>query len=451
MLTVHELQELPLPAQITDEAGTVMATTPEWPSQPLTAIPYRYGDWTVTVAPSQAASDALDESAGLMMIERVLSTLREAASTLDETQRRRLEILAEGLAITTGRIATTNGTTDDVIAYLNAALPVRTDVRLRVLRGGDYPIGAPAAAACALIQVIANAGNHMKASEVDLFISGVHGTVSFRVQWPGRAPIQPPKTSRTQRGASRTGLKAARIFTDAIGASMTGLLPGVDPATQQEDTETTRTQIDVGADDLMLPLAQVVDGVIKWCTRTWWEETQSNTGDALPAAIAPLEPMALEQTGQIVVRDSFSARATAKGVWIAQRPDDVGDRSRLAASLIDHERALLGAPDPIPQKVQALVQILLWIFGEDLPYTTGDKWNADIALACSAYGITAEIPAVDVERILHPIVAAYLMAEYGTEVVSIGDDVHLVVDPTRRDDELLKLLADGSTTLVLTK
>jgi hypothetical protein len=311
VLTLAELRALPLPAATFDEWGAEIARTPEWRGRGAIGVPFAYEGYTVVVA-----ADEHDPRSGAAaaVVERLIDALGGAGATLDRTRRLRLDVLAEGMRIASGRVATGVGSSDDVVAHLEAALPARSEVRLRVHRDGAHPVAAPAAMACALLQIAVNAGVHAGAREVELEVrGGGGGALTFRVQWEGAPPrLARLPTSRAQRRADRTGLLAARVFADAVGATMTGLLPGIDARTGANDPHRTRMEIALPSTDLALPLARIANGVVAWSTRTWVEETGLAVGASVDLEVARLVAAATADQGRVVAGDDLRARGVRR-------------------------------------------------------------------------------------------------------------------------------------------
>lgn len=449
MLTLAELATLPLSAATFDEGSNQIACTPEWRGAGASAVSYRYEGYSVVVA--ALGTSAVGMSAGEALVGRLIDALGAAGAGLEETPRRRLAVLAEGLRIACGRVALTAGTSADVVADLEASLPARSDVRLHVDGAGSHPVPAPAAIAAALLQIVVNAGVHGGASDVDLGVLAARGTVTFRMQWDGAPPPGARLvTSRVQRQAERTGLATARVIADAVGATLTGLLSGVDGLTGSLDTGRTRMELALPATDLALPLARLADGAVRWCTRTWSEETGLLVGSRPAGDVARCAERARARPGMVVSVGAYNARAVGEIVWLAQPPDDPTGRALLAARLLEHERALLDAPAPHGGRIRALAALLMHVLGEALPTVSGDTWNAGIAGELSAYGLPANAPAVGAERVLAPPVCAYLVSEYGAGVVEDGDRLALTVREAMRDDPVVRLLAPDGERIALT-
>ncbi|HEY6379502.1 MAG TPA: hypothetical protein VI316_10015 [Candidatus Dormibacteraeota bacterium] len=447
MLTLAELAALPLRAATYDEAGNEVARTPEWRGAGASAVPFRYEGFRLVVAPHDPGAAA---SVGEALVQRLIEALEDAGAAVDEISRRRLAVLTEGVRIAAGRVAYTVGTSADAVAYLEASLPVRSDVRLFVAGAGGHAVVAPAAIAAALLQIVVNAERHGGAETVDLAILSAHGALTFRLQWAGAPPPGARlQTSRTQRQAKRTGLASARVISDAVGATLTGLLSGVDAATGTIDGGRSRVELALPATDLALPLARVEGGLVGWCTRTWSEETGLLGGRAVVGPAARCVELARARPGSIVTHRAFTARAVEGTVWIAQPPDDPTERSILAARLVDHERALANAPPPHRGRIRALAALLLHVLGTTLPTVSGDAWNAGIDAELSAYGLPPHVPTLDAERVVAPPVCAYLMSECGAGLVQDGDELQLTVREGMRDHPLVRLLsADGERILL---
>lgn len=449
MLTLAELRALPLSAAVFDEAGNEVARTPEWRGAGASAVPYRYEGYVLVVAPARGEAAATTVAEAL--VRRLIAALEEAASTLDENGRRRLAVLTEGVRIASGRVAFTLGTSADVAEYLQATVPVRSRARVHVEGVGLHPVAAPAAVAAALLQIVVNAEVHARAQEVDLLVVAAHDTLTFRLQWAGTPPGGPPlQTSRAQRRARRTGLATVRVIADAVGASVSGLLPGVDAVTGKIDSAQSRFELALPATDLALPLARIEGDAVSWCTRTWSEETGLPVGQSVGGDVARCVELARVHRGEIAMCDALSGRTYDDSVWIAQPPDDPTERSILAARLVEHERALAAAPPPHRSRIRALATVVMHVLGEQLPTVTGDTWTARIGEELTSYGLPADVPSVDAERVIAPPVCAYLMSECGSGLVADGDEIALTVRQGMSEDPLVQLLSSDGERIRLT-
>jgi hypothetical protein len=448
VLTLAELRVLPLCAAVFDEAGNEVARTPEWRGPGASAVPYRYEGYVLVVAPSR--DEAASVTVAEVLTQRLIAALEEAAFTLDETGRRRLAVLVEGVRIASGRVAFTVGTSAEVAEYLQATVPVRSHVRPHVEGAGSHPVVAPAAVAAALLQIVVNAEVHAHAQDVDLLVVAAHDTLTFRLQWAGTSPGGPLQTSRAQRQARRTGLAAVRVIADAVGASVSGLLPGVDAVTGMIDSGWSRVELALPATDLALPLARIEGAAVGWCTRTWSEETGLLVGQSVAGDVARCVELARARRREIATCGALSGRTHEDSVWVAQPPDDPTERSILAARLVEHERTLAVAPPPHRSRIRALATVVMHTLGEQLPTVSGDTWTALIGEELSAYGLPVDVPSVDAERVIAPPVCAYLMSECGSGLVQDGDEIALTVRPGMREDPLVQLLSADGERIVLT-
>lgn len=449
MLDLRSITRLPVAAALFDQSGAQLAATPEWSGLTLGSVGYAFEGMHLAVAP-WGEGDDLEAAAGAMVVARLVDALSDSAARVDDSVGHRLLALAEALQMLTGRAALTTGTTDDVVAYLTAVLPARTDVTVRFHPTTACSVPAPAGIANALLQLVVNAAEHSGAPSVDLFVETAFGAPSFRLQWPGPPP--PPegqllKTSRRQHRTAGpsgrgTGMVAARVIADAVGARILGPLPGMDPRSGLPDNATTRVHFDLGSRALALPLAKVREGTIGWANTAWLEERLPARGQPVTGQVADIVDAALHRYGTVARLGDLAARTAVDGVWLTQPPDETPERALLAARYIEHERALCVAGPPHEQRARSLATFLLFICGEDLPYVTADAWNDSIASECSAYGDVPQLPRFNRERILDPMLCAFLIHDAADEVVCGGDGHILIhIRPDRRSDAFIHLLA----------
>lgn len=447
MLTLHDLAALPLPALTCDAEGHELARTPEWVGATVGGRAYGHGDLSILV---EAGTECSPPGAAAIF-ERMVAAVGAACGALGCGPRRRLELVAHCLLVTAGRPIPERGTTAEVVDYLRECLPARAEVRLVVREVAASSVVSPAVTAGALLQLAVNAAEHAGATSVDLRVLASHGSVTYRLEWDGAMSWpRALRTSRSQSRADRTGLAAARVLADAVGGTITGLLPGVDPVTGAEDLLRTRMEMCVGLDELRLPVARVAGGCVVWCTRVWEEEVGTSFRQELPDEISRLVDAAQARPGELARGGAFSARADGARTWLAVPPDGAFDRTLMAARYLEHERALTHAPPPHASRIRSLCHLLMGLLGRDLPYVTGDTWAAAIARECAAYGLATSAPTLDVERILSPMVSAYLLSELGGVIDGARDHVWIEVRPELRRDPLVRLLAADGQRIPLT-
>jgi hypothetical protein len=456
VLDLSSIACLPLAAALFDRSEAQLAATPEWAGPTVGSVSYAFEGMRLAVAP-RSAGEELADLAGTVVVARLVDALRGSSDLVDASTRRRLLFLAEGLQVLTGRAALTSGTTDDVFTYLAAALPARTDLPVTFRRGPAETVPAPAAVANALLQLLINAAEHSGAERVDLFSYAPFGSVSFRLQWRGAPP--PPEgqllnTSRAQhrtagRGARGTGMVAARVIADAVGARILGPLAGIDTQTGEPDLDATRVQFDLGSRALALPLAVAGDSTVAWANTAWLEERLPGRGSPLEDPLHELICTARRRRGEIVTEGGLAARATGTDVWLAQPPDDSAERALLAGRYIEHERALCAAGPPHEQRARSLATFLMFLCGDELPYVTADAWNELIAEECGAYGRAPDVPRFNGERILDPMLSAFLICDVGADVVERDGHVLVRVRPELRVDPFVRLLSEDGTVLDL--
>jgi hypothetical protein len=456
VLDLSSIACLPLAAALFDRSGAQLAATPEWTGHTVGSVSYAFEGMCLSIAP-RPADGGLADIAGAVVVARLVDALRDSSQLVDASTRLRLLFLAEGLQVLTGRAAITTGTTRDVFDYLDAVLPARTDLPVTFHRGPAHPVPAPAAVANALLQLLINAAEHSGAAHVDAFSYAPYGAVSFRLQWPGPPP--PPDgqllhTSRAQhrtagRGARGTGMVAARVIADAIGARILGPLAGFDIGSGEPDNDTTRVQFDLGSRSLALPLAIVRGETVAWASTAWLEERLPGRSCSLPDSILELIGAARRRHRQVVAAGGLAARASGGDVWLAQPPDETAERALLAARYVEHERALCAAGPPHEQRARSLATFLMFLCGDELPYVTADTWNELIVEECRAYGRAPLLPPFEGERILDPMLSAFLICDIGEDVVVRDGHVLVSVRPELRVDPFARLLSGDGVVLDL--
>jgi hypothetical protein len=456
VLDLSTIACLPLPAALFDRSGLQLAATPEWTGPTVGSVGYAFEGMRLAVA-SRGAQGRLADIAGAVVVARLVDTLRSSSDRVDQSTCRRLLFLAEGLQVLTGRAAITSGTTDDVFAYLDAVLPARTDLPVTFHPGTATTVPAPASIANAVLQLLINAAEHSGAQQIDVYSYAPFGAASFRLQWQGQPP--PPEgqllnTSRLQhrtagRGARGTGMVAARVIADAVGARILGPLPGIDARTGVPDADSTRIQFDLGSRALALPLATARDGAVAWANTAWLEERLPGRGCPLKGSLDDLVHVARQRRGEIVADGGVAARAAGADTWLAQPPDDTAERALLAARYVEHERALCAVGPPHEQRARSLATFLTFVCGDDLPFVTADTWNELIAQECAAYGRSPGPVQFEGERILDPMLSAFLICDVGDDILERDGRVLVTVRPELLADPFVRLLSVDGTTLDL--
>jgi hypothetical protein len=440
-LDLRDLAVLPLAAATFDwDGGPPIVTTPEW-----------RGDLggSVTYALERRPADqghrvkrlVIEQAAGpphaAVALERLLTEMSMAAAQAQGEWALRIGMQIDGLRLVTGRCSSDEGTTADVLGYIEAGLPVRRTEPIeiaRVMPDGVYPIASPAAVGLAVIQLVLNAGRHAGVSEVTLRVT--EGP-TFSVEWEGRPPgSRVLRTSRRQRQAPRTGLAYDKLVADALGGQLSGVMPC--------GAAGSRILLAFGAGYLTLPMARVTGGQVLDATATWYDETGIPVHAAVPHDLVALVAEAEAQRGRIVVIGDLCARSLGASTLIAQPPDDLLDRMRFALRLLEHEAVLFEAPEPYSTKVQALVAALDGIVGDAWPKTERREWNAKIGEACAALGAHLRPPELEAPNGLDHCLSAYLIANYADGFWTDGDDLWMDVRDDRRDQFIDLFLDDAS-------
>src|ERR1019366_9115174 len=137
-------------------------------------------------------------------------------------------MLAASLRLVAGRRVTTVGTSHDVIDLAVAGIGARTALEVHVDGRPAFPVRAPEVAALALVQLAVNAARH-------------------------------------RRDRQRWGLGFCRIAADTLGGAI------YPPADRGDGT--VGATLELGLQDLTLPLAAIRGHRVVKATRTWDEET----------------------------------------------------------------------------------------------------------------------------------------------------------------------------------
>lgn len=444
-LTADDIPDLPLAGALFDNDGNPVGQTPEWPGFAPGAMTYATGFGTLVAIPQGCNAD-LDE-----VVYRLIGEVTSLAATLPRESRLLVEMLAAGLTLVAGRspTATARGPLDSVLEY--AAEGVRKTVPgvelATVNEAGAATVPTPAALALGLVQLVRNAAEHAGATRVTLRATA---GPTLRVEWRD-ASRGAAATTRRSELRRRWGFGYARLLADSLGGVVTApaaVTPGI-----------VASSIGLGAPRLSLPLAAVVDGGIERATRAWDEETGQEPGAAAGAQVLRAVDAGLAAPGALTFTDVFSARAVPGRTWVAVAPQSSLNRARDVLRGLQHEDALLAAPEPHATRIHALTAILATAaYDEPWEAVSAAVWERDFAVACAALGV----PPVEVDgrrlRYPDPRLAAYLLSALEAELTSepaTGDDpmaeptLVLKVKRPRRDDPLARVLrgADGRVRL----
>ena len=421
-LTISEIRELPLPAALLDRDDEVIATTPEWSGAGPGTVVFALRRTRLLVATAPA------DDASAHLLDLLLEALTSTAETLGGTQRQRVAMLASSLRLVAGRRVTALGSSHEVIDLAVAGITARTALEVHVQGRPSFPVPDPEVAALALVQLAVNAERHTRTTSVTL----VQDPGAFHVVWPGSAGPTELSTARRRLDRRRWGLGFCRIAADTLGGA-------IHPPAARGDGQVAAT-LELGLQDLALPLAGVRGNRVVKATRTWDEETGSLPGAAvMPGSrLATCLEAASGPPGTVVVRDGWCARRAGGRSWVAIPPDDILDRARDVLDGITHERALWeGVAEPLQARVFALASLLAARLGGPLPRVPAGVWNQRMARLGPALGVAMAIPRLAGLGAIDPRISAYLAAELGVEMVAAGDDLVLRIQLGRQGDPRL--------------
>ena len=342
-----EIPALPLPAALFDLEGRVVAKTPEWVGRCPGTVSFHAGQGHLLVAPD-AATPELD-----VLMDRLLTELRCAASRLGGEEGMRMGVLTAGLELVAGQSVASGppATPEDVLALAVAAIRARAP-GLGVQIVGPLPntvVTAPAAIALALVQLAVNAQIHEGAQRVALQVSP---GPTFGVEWAAPARASAPVSShRHPLRRSGWGWGYVQMVADALGA--TGLPPGT------TGPGTIGACLSLGSPRLGLPVAVMCQGRVERSTQAWDQDQQRpGFGQHLDELLARLTAAASEQPGRIVYADLYQARLDRGRTWIVLTPESGSSRARDLLAGLQHERALWTAPEPYATRASALATLL---------------------------------------------------------------------------------------------
>ena len=418
-LTLAEVRELPLAAALLDLDGTLIARTPEWNGAGPGTVLY-----SLRVTRLAVATGAADPAAAALL-DLLLAALGDAAGAVQGVQQLRITMLSASLRVVAGRQVATRGSSHDVIDLAVAGIGARTELSVRVEGRPAVPVAAPEVAALCLVQLAVNAERHTRTSWVTLVQDGT----AFHVVWPGRSGRPQLPSSRRHLDRARWGLGFCRIAADTLGGA-------VIPPTDRGDGMVAAT-LELGLQDLALPLAAVRGQRVHKATRTWDEETGCVPGAAVEpgSRLAICIEAAAAAPGRAVARDGWRARLAGGRCWIAIPPDDVADRARDVVDGLVHERALWeGVPEPHRSRVFALSSLLGGRLGSPMPRVPAGIWNQRMAALATELRLRSEIPRFSGLGAMDPRIVAHLVAELDGELRLLGDALVLELPPDREGD-----------------
>lgn len=437
-LSASDVANLPLACALFDRAGGVLNATPEWHGFSLGALTYEAGVGKLVVAPD-GCSPGVDG-----LVTELIGELVEAAAELPTRDRLGVEMLAASLSLVAGRApALDAGTVDELLDYVSEGVRrMVASARLEVVVETHVAVSAPAALALGLLQLARNAVRH---AGVDRLTLRVRRGPTFRVEWDdpggGRAAIS---TSRRPDQRPRWGLGFTRLLADSLGGVVTAPAP-VGPGR-------VGTSIGLGSPRLSAPLAAAVRGKVERATRAWDEETGLPPGSSLDPRVVAAVAAADSSPGQIGYADILRARACAGRTWLAVAPQSSTGRARDVLRGLQHESALLAAPEPRATRIYAITSALSCaLSGRPPAAVPATTWERDFGPACAALGVDP-VPMIDPDRLRfpEPRLTAYLLGELAGELVEDGAGLCLRPGPERQGGPLVRLLGGrgGMITLV---
>jgi len=406
-LADSDLTSIPGAAAWFDSTSTRVAETLEWRGTTPGSVQYRAGELTLLVTPGEYDAN-IDALCG-----RLVDTLENASEQTSSLQRLRLQMVAASLRIALGRHRPREGSTDEVIASLDAALEL-SNPPLPLDCGAAEPrrCASPDVIGLALKQLATNAQRHGGATALRLVIDD---GPTFRLRWRGSALAQKVVTSRHPGRRARWGAGFARLAADAVGAVIYDPLPADDGmlevtfAIQPSDMQ------------LRLPLALVDSaGAVTRATRSWDEETHALPGQQVEehqAAAAVQRAGACP--GKTAVAGEFAARMARSGVWVTLLPADTQARAKDVIAGLAHEHDLLRAPEPYRTQVLGLAAVIRCSLGQipdpwDPTAVAGPYRTATTALkvAPDTLAVPPTIPCAP-----DPLLTAFLVAELGGQPI----------------------------------
>jgi hypothetical protein len=425
---------LPLPAALLTADGQVWSATPEWQGRRAGSLLYRVGEGASLLISPDDGSEALDA-----LLDSLLGEIRLLSSQIGEEAARRIQVLVAALQLVAGRSLGElgQGTTDDVIDLVLAALPARVPglAGWKIQAARPPPmVRAPAAIALALLQFADNACKHEQASELTFRVDG--SGPAFFVEWSTHSPGHRRVPGRRSGDRGGWGWVYVQMAADALGAI------ALAPREIRDGVEGVTFLL--GSSVPGLPLARIDGGSVVDCSQSW------NSDPALPALHRPVEGklaqlvrLAAERPGQLVSHLSFGARRLQDGsTLVAALPETGMGRAREVLRGLAHEHSLWEAPEPHGSRAYTLVMLTRIVTGDRWPRVTKTDWDETFPVRCAALGVRA-VPELDVLEYPDPRLAAYLLAELRGQLEVRGGDVYVQPDPECRDHPLMRLLSRG--------
>ncbi|MGI8607836.1 MAG: hypothetical protein ACR2MY_01205 [Candidatus Dormibacteria bacterium] len=442
-LTAGDVACLPFSCALFDRQGGLLSSSPEWRGLSLGALTYEAAIGSLVVVPDGSSADV--DQLVVELVGEVVETSRQLAPQ----DRLAVEMLAAGLALVAGRSVTQGpaGTASEVAAYVREGVrrsvsSVHLDVEIEV----EARVAAPAALGLGLVQLARNAAVHAGAEAITLRVT--RGP-TFRIEWPDDSAGSVITTARRPDQRKRWGMGFARLLADALGGVVTApvaVAPGL-----------VGSAIGLGSPRFSAPVASAVRGRVERASRAWDEETGLPPGAALDNRLELAVAAAQARPGQIGYSDIFRARATPARVWLGIAPQSSLGRARDVLRGIQHENALLSAPEPHATRIFALASILAAVVtGEHPEPVPPTIWERDFASACAVLGVQP-MPVLADDRLRYPDprVTAYLLASVGGEIVEVGGTGSVGISPglrllpAQRGHLLVRVMGDGEGAIPL--
>ncbi|MGH7922634.1 MAG: hypothetical protein ACREQM_22230 [Candidatus Dormibacteraceae bacterium] len=409
-----EFPELPLAAALLDHRRQPVVWTPEWRGWSPGDVVYFAGHGHLATSDGGEANPVLRTVLG-----ELLGALDDLRAELPADDASRLRVLVAGLRVVAGEVIDEGdgGTGDEVLEMARLAVAARVvpSIQVRVTPAPPLQVPAPAVVALALVQLVVNVARHewqdaAQTRRVGVVTLRAAPGPGFFVEWPSaRTSAERVATHRHVDRRQRWGLGYVRLAADALGG--TALPPA--PA----GPGLAAAGFGLGARNLALPLCCEEPGAAPRTTRAWDQEHDTAGEDETDrSTIAALRRAALQDPGRIVAAGYHAARAVprTRRVWLAMPPESGDARVRDALRGLDHEQALLRAPEPHATRLHAL-NVLLRAGLQDAGAITTcyrQDWLRRFPPAMRAAGLP--VPAVhDAAVYPDPLLAAWLLGEYG--------------------------------------
>ena len=396
---------------------------------------YGLGSGSLVLASSESRPE-LD-----VVVAELLRAIDGAASASDQLAALSIRTLSAGLELVAGRRRAETGDLVELRGLVEAAATARSSSRLHF--GGGWtrePVRSPALLSLAVVQLVVNAERHAGASELTIDVE--HGP-TVRLSWPSAdAGFNGPKinTSRRPDRRERWGMGFVRQAVDALGGVVSDVYiyaPGK-----------SAVSIGLGTSRLSLPLACVTAGRVQQSTQTWDEETGVRRGGVADGAVATVLAQAVVQAGTVASCEGFAARNAGDRAWVMLAPHSDIDRARDVVRGLQHEKALLSAPEPFATRAHALALLLAGALGDRGEHSSPEVFARDFPISCAALGCPA--PAwPDVLDLPDPRLTAYLLSEVGQQLIEVGGGLALRLRPETAGHPLVPVLAAADGVLQL--